>query len=277
MLWNKYDGVILDLDGVIYIGDYAVAHAIDSVNALSVPVTAATNNASRPVSVVGNHLRSLGLTISDENIVTSAQAGAAAMAEAVGVGERVLVVGGVGVEDCLREVGIHPIRAMRDHKANAVVAGEVAGVLQGHGADTSWWDLTTAVWAIERGATWIVTNTDLSVPTPHGLWPGNGVFVAAVQSLSESHPLIVGKPQPTLFRQCMAVASMKNPLVIGDRLDTDIDGALAAGLDSLLVLTGVSTVAEINDRELRRRPTYIAADLTCLLEDGPPAKSSILQ
>ena len=279
MLWEKYDAIILDLDGVVYIGEHAVPHAVEAINAVAgtARVTAATNNASREPRTVGNHLRALGLNIDDDDIVTSAQAGAGLLASILDSDSRVLAVGGHGVEASLREVGLHPIRATRDHEANSLLADEVAAVLQGHGQDTSWWDLATAAWAISRGKHWVATNRDLTVPTPFGLGPGNGALVGSLEEVTGICPLVAGKPQATLFEQTAKRIGSRRPLVIGDRLDTDIDGALAAGMDSLLVLTGVHQLADVRTREAAMRPTYIAEDLRCLASDCVPTLSTEIE
>lgn len=274
MLWNTYDALILDLDGVVYIGEHAVPHAIASLNAVarSVHVTAATNNASRTSEVVADHLQRLGLHLESGDVVTSAQAGAAMLAGRVNQHARILAIGGEGVDMALREHGLHPIRSTADHGANNLLADEVEGVLQGHGQDTSWWDLLTASWAISRGKTWVATNRDLTVPTPYGLGPGNGSLVGALEAVTGRSPLVAGKPQPTLFLETAARIGAARPLVVGDRLDTDIDGAIAAGMDSLLVLTGVHQRHDVLERPESARPTFIAEDLSCLLAHEAPRK-----
>lgn len=273
MLWNKYDAIILDLDGVVYIGQDAVPNAIESINAVShlVKVSAATNNASRTQSQVGKHLRDLGLHILDEDVVTSAQAGARLLASKVPAESQVLVVGGNGVETAVKEVGLHPIRATRDHVSNDVIADEVEGFMQGHGVDTSWWDLNTAALAIARGKTWVATNRDTTVPTPYGLGPGNGMFVQLLEILTGIKPLVAGKPQPELFVETIRRLQAKNALVIGDRIDTDIEGANACGLDSLLVLTGVHQESDI-PQTISGQPTYVSADLSVLKSSSAPKK-----
>ena len=272
MLWGKYDSVILDLDGVVYIGDYAVAHAVESLQQLrkSVKISAATNNASRNSLVVAQHLTSLGLPIDEADVFTSAQAGAEMMADLVPANSRILAVGGAGVSQALEAVDLHPLRATQDHVANDTIAGEVAGVLQGHGVDTSWWDLSTAAWAITRGAQWVATNRDLTAPTPFGLGPGNGSLVAVLEIVVGSSPLVAGKPEPALFQKTLKHIGASNPLIIGDRLDTDVDGAIAAGFDSLLVLTGVHQLRDVVQRSAEEMPTYISQDLRCLLSEHPP-------
>ena len=275
MLWDKYDSVILDLDGVVYIGDHGVEHAVSSLNSLQsdVAVTAATNNASRTSQTVAKHLRELGLHIEDEDVVTSAQAGAQLLSRLIPADSRVLAVGGDGVAQALIDVGLHPLRATRDHASNHTIALVVSGVMQGHGFDTSWWDLSTASWAIARDAHWIATNRDLTVPTPFGLGPGNGSLVGALEQVTGSSPLVAGKPEPTLFTETKIRKNLSNPLVIGDRLDTDIDGAIAAGMDSLLVLTGIHQIDDVMKRPKESWPTYIATDLRQLLDELPPTSS----
>ena len=271
MLWNKYDALILDLDGVIYIGEEAVEYAVDSINSIScsVKISAATNNASRTSLQVAQHLRELGLNITDQDVVTSAQAGARLLAEKVQANSQVLVVGGIGVEQAVKELGLHPIRATRNHDSNGIISKEVEGVIQGHGVDTSWWDLNTAALAIANGKPWVATNRDSTVPTPYGLGPGNGTFVAMLENLTGAKPLVAGKPEPALFTETIARLGAKSALVIGDRLDTDILGANRCGLDSLLVLTGVHKVADIGqDKDLQ--PTYVSENLKCLMQPLAP-------
>ena len=275
MLWEKYDAIILDLDGVVYIGQHALPHAIESLQAVAshVKLAAATNNASRNSRTVSVHLQTLGLNIGEEDVVTSAQAGASLMFQHAAPDSRILAVGGSGVEEALLEQGFHVLRATQDNEANHIIAQEVEGVVQGHGTATSWWDLATASWAIARGVTWVATNRDLTVPTPFGLGPGNGSLVSAVESVVGVSPLVAGKPEPALFLETVERLGCHNALVIGDRLDTDIDGAIAAGLDSLLVLTGVHGRNDAAMRSADLRPTYIASDLRCLMAPEPPAHS----
>jgi len=271
MLWGKYDALILDLDGVVYIGDRAVPNAIESLNSVAniVRISAATNNASRSPAQVALHLRELGLAIDDSDVVTSALAGARLIASLVPPDSQVLVVGGSGVESSIREFGLHPIRATKNHESNGIIAQEVEGVIQGHGVETSWWDLNTAALAIAKGKPWVATNRDSTVPTPYGLGPGNGAFVQLLENLTGVTPYVAGKPEATLFVETVRRLGAKKALVIGDRIDTDIMGANACGLDSLLVLTGVHKTADI-PTDPAGKPTYVAQDLRCLLEQEPP-------
>ena len=272
MLWERYDLLILDLDGVVYLGDQPVIHAIESLNAArdQVALAAATNNAAREAEVVAAHLRRLGLPIGDADVVTSAQAGAAILAADLPSGSEVLAVGGSGVSSALTAAGLSPVRADRELERSAELASRVAAVMQGHGTDNGWWDYAAACFAINAGALWLATNRDTTVPLPMGSGPGNGAFVQALITATGREPRVAGKPQPGLFLETARRLGAQHPLVIGDRLDTDIDGAIAAGMDSLLVLTGVHTAEDARRRPEDQWPTHIASDLRCLLRPEPP-------
>lgn len=274
MLWDKYDALILDLDGVVYIGDAAVPHAIDSLNAVAdrVFLTAATNNAARTAATVGAHLRQLGLQIGDDDVVTSADAGARLMADCLPAGEEVLAVGGQGVSAALASAGFVPLRAGHDWAAMPELLERAQGVLQGHGTESVWWDWAAACLVIGQEKPWIATNRDTTVPTALGFGPGNGAFVSALEVATGRSPAVAGKPQPTLFEETARRVGARNPLVIGDRLDTDIDGAIACGFDSLLVFTGVHGADDVLARPADRRPTYLAADLRALVNELPPVR-----
>jgi HAD superfamily hydrolase (TIGR01450 family) len=270
MLWGRYDSLILDLDGVVYIGQEAVEHAIESLNAISdsVRITAATNNASRHHSEVAEHLRHLGLRISDGAVITSADAGASYLSNLDLSSDRILVVGGEGLARTVSEQGFEVLRATKSHAENNEIAHECAAIIQGHGTDTSWWDITTALWAVKAGKPWIATNRDMSVPLPYGTSIGNGGFVSLLEGFSGVTPVVTGKPELHLFQTLINRLNLHSPIVIGDSFQTDIQGAHNASLDSLLVLTGVSTMKTLSAERLK--PTYIAHDLRALLEQNPP-------
>jgi len=268
----RYAAVILDLDGVVYIGADAVPHAIDELNQLAsigTVLTAATNNANRPASLVAHHLHSLGLRIDASCVMTSAQAAGHHLATMLSPGSAVLAVGGDGVAEAISDAGLVPLRASEDLAECNAVADRVAAVLVGYGPKVAWFDLATAHWAIERGKPWFATNTDPTVPLPFGRAPGNGAIVGLLRTSTGIEPTVIGKPKPALFDALAAQLGTRDVLVIGDRLDTDIDGALAAGMDSLLVLTGVHGPQELAARGVERWPTYVAQDLRSLR--GPVA------
>ena len=291
-----YRGVVCDLDGVVYRGHEAVPHAVEALEGLRAAgrgVVYATNNASRTPQEVAAQLASLGLTLTAGDVVTSSQAGATRLAALLPTGAEVLAVGGPGVPDALHEVGLTPVRsdtvAARAAGSGgpgsdgpgddgepggevARVAGAdgavVAGVLQGYGPTVGWADLAEAAYAVQAGAVWVATNVDTTLPTARGLAPGNGTLVEAVRQATGVEPLVVGKPHTPLYDLSAQVLGVgpEQTLAIGDRLDTDIAGANAAGMPSLLVLTGVHGVREAALATAPERPRYLATDLRALAD-----------
>jgi glycerol 3-phosphatase-2 len=264
----EFDLLLLDLDGVVYIGRHGVPNAAESLaRAASAGLRCryVTNNAGRPPAVVAAHLRDLGIACTDDEVVTSAQEGAELLVTRIPPGSQVLAVGGPGVSAALVEVGLVPV--------GRYDAG-VAGVLQGYGPDVGWRDLAEASYAVAGGAVWVATNPDLTVPTPRGTAPGNGQLTGVVARTTGVEPEVTGKPGPGLFRSAIRRAGGGRALVIGDRLDTDIAGAVAADLESLLVLTGVSGLSQLLAADPSERPTYLAEDLSGLWEAQPRVESA---
>jgi len=145
--------------------------------------------------------------------------------------------------------------------------------VQGLSMTLCWADLAEAALAIRSGSLWVTANLDVTLPTERGLLPGNGSMVAALRAATGAEPLVAGKPGPALVEDALARGRFGSPLVVGDRLDTDIAGAVAVGLPSLMVLSGVGTASDVVHADADRRPTYLAADLRALLDD--PAQSVI--
>lgn len=264
-LIDCFDGIVCDLDGVVYRGNEAVPYAVESLlSALSagVRVVYATNNASRTPSEVAAHLSTLGLPGSPSRVVTSAQAGAHHLAHRYGSGSRVLAVGGPGVPLALEEAGLIPVLANASRPAD----DPVVAVLQGYGAQVGWAELAEAAYAVQAGALWVATNVDSTLPTERGVAPGNGALVGAVRSAVNVDPVVVGKPYPPLFdlsAEALGTA-IDRTLVIGDRLDTDIMGAAATGMASLFVFGGVHGWADVVGAAPPTRPRYVATDLRSL-------------
>ena len=254
-LLDLHDALLLDLDGVVYVGAQPVAHAVEALRTVArrgVRTAYVTNNAARPPAEVAAHLRSFGLDVADSDVVTSAQAGAREVAARVPAGSPVLAVGGPGVAAALVARGLRPVRSAADSPA---------AVLMGYGPDVGMRDLAEASYAVGAGALFVATNTDTSIPTPRGLAPGNGTLVSAVETTTGVAPLVCGKPFPPLMTESVERISASRPLVVGDRLDTDIEAGHASGIPSLLVLTGVTEVPALLAAPPHQRPTYVAADL----------------
>jgi len=258
-LARRYDTALLDLDGVVYRGPDAVPHAVPALleaAKLGMRLAYVTNNASRTPQAVAEHLVRLGLPADPADVVTAAQAVARMIAEEVPEGSKVLMVGGEGLRVALEERGLVPVFSAEENPAAAV---------QGYRPDTTWEQLAEVAYAVERGVPWFAANTDMTMPTARGIAPGNGALVTAVAKACGSWPRIAGKPEIALHRETMLRTGAGRPLVVGDRLDTDIEGANRAGVDSLLVLTGVTGRAQAEAAEGVYRPTYIADDLRALL------------
>lgn len=259
-LREEHDALLLDLDGTVYAGRDAVPGAVEALQGSAQRLLYVTNNASRSPHDVVLHLVELGFAASDEDVVTSSQAAARLLSERVAQGASVLVVGAQALVDEISAVGLVPVRDSDPTPA---------AVVQGHSPDTGWIVLAEATLAIRNGALWVATNTDLTLPSERGLLPGNGSMVAAVRSATGEEPVVAGKPARPLMEDALARSGSTVPLVVGDRLDTDIAGARAVGARSLLVLTGVSTPLDVLRAPQEQRPDLIAADLGGL--DRPSA------
>lgn len=263
-LIEGFDGIVCDLDGVVYRGPNAVPHAVESLlSALSagVRVVYATNNASRTPAEVATHLDALGLPGPATRVVTSAQAGALHVAQRCGLGSRVLAVGGPGVTLALQEAGLIPVSAQATRPG-----APVAAVLQGYGDGVAWTDLAEAAYAVQSGALWVATNVDSTLPTSRGVAPGNGALVGAVRAAVSVEPVVAGKPYTPLYDlSSMTLGTgIDRTLAIGDRLDTDILGAAAAGMASLFVLGGIHGWMDLVVAAPAARPRYVATDLRSL-------------
>jgi glycerol-1-phosphatase len=254
-LWDDYDLALLDLDGVVYVGPDAVEGAPRRLAAAAdagMHLAYVTNNASRPPREVARHLTELGVPAEEGDVVTSAQAAARMLAEWLEPGSSVFVIGGAGLFEALEEQTLRPVQSADEGPA---------AVASGYNPDLRWSTVMEGAILVRQGLPWVATNTDMSVPTPQGPGPGNGVLVEAVARFAGREPVVAGKPLPPLFEETLRRVGGRRPLVVGDRLDTDIEGAHSTGLDSLLVLTGVTGIDELVTAVPSRRPTYISLGL----------------
>ena len=257
-LCERYDLAMLDLDGVVYIGGHAVPgapEAIAQARSCGMKVAFVTNNAAGPPAAVAEHLRSLEIEASPEDVVTSAQAAAGVLHDRFGDGARVAYIGADGLDQALREVGLVPVGVEDD--ADAAVSG--------YGPDVPWRDIMRFATRVRDGLRWVASNTDGSLPTPAGPAPGHGVLVEMIARFAEVEPTVAGKPAPPLLRETIRRVGGERPLMVGDRLDTDIAGGTAVDVDTLLVMTGVTDLGELVAATPALRPTYIAADLHGLM------------
>jgi glycerol 3-phosphatase-2 len=258
-----YDVALLDLDGVVYVGPYAVPgvpEALAAARAAGMRLGFVTNNAARTPDDVAAHLTELGIPAGADDVITSSQAAATVVARLLGVGARVLPVGGPGVAAALTAAGLSVV----------AVAEDLPGaVVQGYGPEVGWVQLAEAVVAVRNGARHVATNTDATIPSPRGPLPGNGALVGVVSAVTGQPPLVTGKPDPAMHAECVRRTDARRPLVVGDRLDTDIEGARRAGSASLLVFSGVTGPAALLPAGPEHRPDLVSADAAGLLVPHP--------
>jgi HAD superfamily hydrolase (TIGR01450 family) len=260
---GRYDVALLDLDGVVYVGAAGVpgaAEALDRARAAGMRLAFVTNNALRTPDAVAAHLNELGVTAAAGEVVTSAQAASRLLAERLPAGAAVLVVGGEGLRTEVAARGLRVVDSADD---------EPAAVVQGYNPDIGWRQLAEATIAVRRGALFLATNLDLTIPSARGPVLGNGAMVTAVRVATGVEPLAAGKPDPTMHRETVLRTGARNPIVVGDRLDTDIEGASRVGCASLLVLTGVTSPAMLLAASPEHRPDYVSAGLDGLLVPHP--------
>ncbi|WP_242605953.1 HAD-IIA family hydrolase [Frankia sp. Cppng1_Ct_nod] len=263
VLVDAFDVALMDLDGVVYRGSEAVPHAsraIASARAHGMRVVFVTNNALRTPDEVARRLASFGVPAVPTDVITSAQAAARVLAARLPGGAAVLVLGGRGLRDAVNDVGLRPV---------ATVEEQPAAVVQGFDPDIDYARLSEAALAIRAGAVWVASNADATVPTERGLMPGNGSLVAMLRTATGSEPIVVGKPERALHEESVRRSGARYPLVVGDRLDTDISSAVRSGTPSLLVLTGVVGPGDLLRAEPLYRPTYLSADLRGLFAGHP--------
>ena len=267
-LCQAYDVALLDLDGVVYLSGAAIPGAPEALTRASrgtdgqpgMRLAYVTNNASRSPSAIAAQISGFGVPATAADVVTSAQAAARLLAGRLPAGSPVLVVGGSGLRIALHERKLRPVSTAADRPL---------AVVQGYAPDISYGLLAEGATAIRAGAWYVATNADATLPSKRGPQPGNGSLLQVLVTATGQRPVVAGKPERPLHAEAVRRTGARHPLVVGDRLDTDIEGAVRGGADSLLVLTGVSTPVGAITAPPGLRPTYLAADLGGLLTAHP--------
>lgn len=268
-LVSGYDAALFDLDGVVYLGPEPVPGAADGLAALrsrGVQVAFVTNNAGRSPQAVVDHLTHLGIDASLADVVTSAQASARQMAADLSPGAVVYVCGAPALAEEIAAVGLVPVSDLET---------QPEAVVQGYDPQMSQPRLDLACFAIQRGARWYATNTDATRPTDLGLVPGAGSQIAAVRAAVRVDPVVAGKPFPPLLNETVRRLGATRAIFVGDRIDTDIQGAHAVGMDSLFVFTGAHGKHDLADAAVDGRPTALGWDLQALM--APPRQATLDQ
>lgn len=266
-LFESFDGLLFDLDGVVYQGGKAIAGAVETINALSgkTKIGYVTNNASRRPEVIADQLNGYGLSVKPDQVVGSARAAAQLLAEKIPPGSKVLVIGGDGLRYEVERLGFQLVASADDSPF---------AVIQGFSPELGWKDLAQASFAIQRGAVWVASNQDWTIPVEGGIAPGNGTLVSAVHSAVGILPEFAGKPAPKIFQTALEQLGISNPLFVGDRLDTDSKGARGFGMKSAIVLTGISKRKDLLAAKEEERPDYILKDLSELSSPYPVSKKT---
>ncbi|WP_223399324.1 HAD-IIA family hydrolase [Nocardioides rotundus] len=266
-LTDTHDLLMFDLDGVVYIGHRAVpwaAESIDRARGGGAHIAFVTNNASRSAPDVAAQLTELGVGAEADDVVTSAQAAARLLAERYEPGAVIAVLGARGLTEAVRDAGLDPVPVGEDREDEAVA------LVTGYGPDVEWRSVMRAAARLRSGdLPWVASNTDLTLKTDVGIAPGHGVMVTMLSDFAGVRPDVAGKPAPPLLEETIRRVGGRRPLMVGDRLDTDMEGARAVDVPGLLVLTGVTGLPELVAARPQERPTYLAPDLRGLEEPHP--------
>jgi len=260
-----FRGVVFDLDGVLYLGEEPIAAApaaLDQVRGLGIRVAFVTNNSYRPPDLVAEKLNRLGVKAAEGEVLTSAQAAVRLLGGADGLtGVKVLVVGGPGLRQALEEAGARIVEGAAWREAKVVAVG--------FDPELTYAKVRDATLAIRAGARFVGSNPDATLPTPEGFWPGAGATLALLQASTGVRPEVAGKPERALLETAAAAIGPGPYLMVGDRVDTDLDGAHRLGWSTALVLSGVTRLGDLPD--LAAAPDHLLTDVGGLLEPAGPA------
>ena len=260
-----FRGVVFDLDGVVYLGDEAIAAApaaLDQVRGLGVKVAFVTNNSYRPPDLVAEKLNRLGIKAVEGEVLTSAQAAVRLLGGRRGLdGRKVMVLGGPGLRQALEAAGARVVDGSAWREAEVVAVG--------FDPELTYARVRDATLAIRSGARFVGSNPDTTLPTPEGIWPGAGATLALLQASTGVRPEVAGKPERALLEEAAAAIGPGPYLMVGDRADTDLDGAHRLGWSTALVLSGVTRLVDLPD--LATPPDHLLADVGGLLDPPAPA------
>lgn len=258
---NQIRNLILDMDGVLWHGMTPIPGLPDffkKIESLGINWVFATNNSSKTREQYVSKFAGMGVTIDPAKVMTSAVATAHYMVDNFPVGANMYVMGGDGLHHGLADVGFN-VLATDDYTtpAAAVAVGLNQGVTYEH--------MSIACLQIRNhGAKFIASNADSTYPTERGLLPGAGALVSVLETSTEQAPIVVGKPYPIMYQQGLkllgAGATLQNTAMVGDRLNTDIMGAVGVGMRSVLVMSGITQPADLETTDLK--PDFVLSDIT---------------
>jgi glycerol-1-phosphatase len=262
VLADRFDGFVVDLDGVVWIGSDAVPGAAAALNELRARGKRLAYLTNDPVSARRDYvarMRRLRIPADDDDVITAASATASHLRERAKA-QTVFVIGSPALKQEIKSAGLEVVNAEAASSAHVVVVG-------GH-ADFNYHELRIASLAVRRGAAFFATGRDPTFPMPDGPWPATGAIVAAVETAAGRSACSLGKPAPVMFELARArLAACRDVAVVGDNLEADVEGGKRAGLATILVLTG-STSKDDLERS-RTTPDYVVGALSCLVEPIP--------
>ena len=262
------NALIIDMDGVLWHGTQPMPGLTDffqTLDDLQIPFILATNNASQTPEQYVSKLAKMGVTITKKQILTSGTATALYLSKQVNPTKtRVFVVGEDGATQPLIDHGF-TLTGLYEVNNDSDASKKGADIVVcGKDETLSWAKLATATLNIRAGAKFIGTNADTTLPTEHGITHGNGAILAALEVATGVSPTIIGKPEPIIYQQALALLGVDpdKTVAIGDRLETDILGAVRTGIRSIMVLTGISTEADL--KESAYQPTWVMPDIRAI-------------
>lgn len=258
-LADGLDGLLVDLDGVVWIGREMVPGAVDALSQMLADgkeIVFVTNNSVKQPAEYASRLREAGIEIPDERVLTGGVATAKLAAERIGPGGTAFVIGAPGFKETVAAAGLELLDGEAAQAADAVI-------VSAH-REFDYAELFTATRALQAGAALFGTSRDPTLPMPGGPWPGTGATLAAVETASGKRAVTGGKPEPHLFEQARAsMPRAERVAIVGDRISSDIEGGRRAGLVTILVLTGAATRAEAE--AAAAPPDHVVDDLPALL------------
>ncbi len=257
-LADEFDGLLIDLDGVVWIGRELVPGSADALAVLlerGVEIVFVTNNPGKPSAAYVERLRDAGIPVADDRVVTAGEATASLATERVGAGRTAFVIGAPAFHDTVAAAGMELLDGEAGREADVVL-------VSGHrGFDYE--ELLTATLALQRGATLFATSHDPTLPMPGGPWPGTGAILAAVEMASGARAEIGGKPEPHLFEMARErIPAAERVAMVGDRVSSDIEGGRRAGLETVLVLSGATSREKAAEAD--PAPDHVVEDLAAV-------------
>lgn len=258
-LADGFDGLLVDLDGVVWIGREMVPGAVESLAELledGKEIVFVTNNSVKRPDEYASRLRGAGIEIPDDRVLTGGVVTARLAAERVGAGATAFVIGAPGFKETVAAAGLDLVDGEAGQSADAVI-------VSAH-REFDYAELFTATRALQAGAALFGTSRDPTLPMPGGAWPGTGATLAAVETASGRTAETGGKPEPHLFDQARAlIPRAERVAIVGDRIASDVEGGRRAGLETILVLTGATSREEAEAAS--PGPDYVVGSLADLV------------